>query len=56
MEGFYDGSGTNSHQRLSEDMDNKKQSFENVVFFFLFFCFSFLVAFSKHTTLVSCNT
>ena len=53
----------NSHQRFSEDMGNKEHSFGSVVFclfffvlFFLSVCFSFLVAFSKHTTCVSCNT
>ena len=51
-----DGGGMNSHQRFSEDMGNKEQSFGNVVFCFDLFCFSFLVAFSKRTTCVSCNT
>ena len=41
MEGFYDGGGMNSHQRFSEGMGNKEQSFGNVVFF-VSVCFSFL--------------
>ena len=38
--GFYDGGGTNSHQRFSEDVGNKEQSFGNIVFLCCLFFFS----------------
>ena len=37
--------GENSHQRFSEDMGNKEQSFGNIVFCFVLFLFLFFCLF-----------